>query len=289
MADKGPGDLMWEVIETRMTPPVEGKIGATALELDRAYKAIAGMTDRPVKIGSISAQILALMLTDEHYRDRHKLLLDLSAALNREYHALADAGAPLLQIEEPAIHQVIADPHATIKPAQWVDAFNIEVAGLRAKCEVWCHTCWGSPAAQRVASRDQSYRDALPYLNALDVDVITFEGAFNRGIDFEHIGRAVSKDKKVALGVISHRTLQVERPEEIAELIRLALRYIEPERLILSSDCGFGRQSMSRMHAFYKMVALTRGTNIVRKELGLPLANIPAADPRLSMIPLGGR
>jgi hypothetical protein len=59
-----------------------------------------------------------------------------------------------------------------------------------------------------------------------------------------------------------------------------------PERLILTSDCGFGRQSMSRMHAFYKMVALTRGTNIVRKELGLPEAYIPAADMRLSMVPL---
>ena len=64
MADKGPGDLMWEVIETRMTPPVTGKIGETTLQLDRAYKAIAPMTDRPVKIGSISAQILALMLTE---------------------------------------------------------------------------------------------------------------------------------------------------------------------------------------------------------------------------------
>ena len=78
----------------------------------------------------------------------------------------------------------------------------------------------------------------------------------------------ISKDKKIALGVISHRTLQVERPEEIADLIRRALKHIEPERLILTSDCGFGRQSMSRMHAFYKMVALTRATNIVRKELG---------------------
>src|SRR6185436_18273384 len=41
MADKGPGDLMWEVIETRMTPPVTGRIGKTTLQLDRAYKAIA--------------------------------------------------------------------------------------------------------------------------------------------------------------------------------------------------------------------------------------------------------
>jgi 5-methyltetrahydropteroyltriglutamate--homocysteine methyltransferase len=41
MADKGPGDLMWEVIETRMTPPVTGRSARRALQLDRAYKAIA--------------------------------------------------------------------------------------------------------------------------------------------------------------------------------------------------------------------------------------------------------
>ena len=78
----------------------------------------------------------------------------------------------------------------------------------------------------------------------------------------------------------------METPAQVAELVRKALNYIEPERLILTSDCGFGRQSMSRMHAFYKMVALTRGTNIVRKELGLEEAYIPAADKRLSMVPL---
>ncbi len=133
--------------------------------------------------------------------------MDLSVALNKEYHLLADAGAPLVQIEEPAIHQVIADPNQKIKPQQWVEAFNIEVKGLRDKCEVWCHTCWGSPAAQRVASKDQSYKAALPYLDQIDCDVITVEGAFNKGMDLEHFGTMISKNKKIALGVISHRTL----------------------------------------------------------------------------------
>ena len=44
-----------------------------------------------------------------------------------------------------------------------------------------------------------------------------------------------------------------------------------------------GREGMSRRHAAYKMVAMVLGTNIVRKELGLPEAECLAADPRFSL------
>jgi 5-methyltetrahydropteroyltriglutamate--homocysteine methyltransferase len=44
-----------------------------------------------------------------------------------------------------------------------------------------------------------------------------------------------------------------------------------------------GREGMSRRHATYKMVAMVLGTNIVRKELGLPEAECLAADPRYSL------
>ena len=184
------------------------------------------------------------------------------------------------------MHQTIHDPNATITPEQWVEGFNREVKGLKERCEVWCHTCWGSPAAQRVANRDQSYEGALEYFDQFEIDVLTVEGASNECSDIVHVGERISKDKKIAVGVISHRTLQVERGEEVAERIRTCLEHIEPERLILSSDCGFGRQAMSRMHAFYKMVALVRGANIVRKELGLEEVYIPATDPKLSMVPI---
>ncbi|NQV79637.1 MAG: hypothetical protein HQ495_03740, partial [Alphaproteobacteria bacterium] len=102
--------------------------------------------------------------------------------------------------------------------------------------------------------------------------------------ELAEIGAAIGKDKKICIGVIEHRTIQVERPEAVAALIRKALKYIEPERLILSSDCGFGRQGMSRVHAFYKMIALVWGANIVRQELGLEEVPIPAADKRYSLI-----
>jgi 5-methyltetrahydropteroyltriglutamate--homocysteine methyltransferase len=53
---------------------------------------------------------------------------------------------------------------------------------------------------------------------------------------------------------------------------------------VLSSDCGFGRQGMSRVHAFYKMVAIVRGANLVKRELGLPEAAVPAGDARFSLL-----
>jgi 5-methyltetrahydropteroyltriglutamate--homocysteine methyltransferase len=66
--------------------------------------------------------------------------------------------------------------------------------------------------------------------------------------------------------------------------VRAALRHIPAERLILSSDCGMGREGMSRRHAFYKMVSLVQGTNLVKQELGLPVTPSLAADPRFSLI-----
>ena len=65
----------------------------------------------------------------------------------------------------------------------------------------------------------------------------------------------------------------------MAAEIRQALKYIPPEQLIVSSDCGFGRQGCNREIAFYKTTAIAQGSNIVRKELGLPTTYVPAADP----------
>jgi 5-methyltetrahydropteroyltriglutamate--homocysteine methyltransferase len=51
--------------------------------------------------------------------------------------------------------------------------------------------------------------------------------------------------------------------------------------LIVSSDCGFGRQGCNRDIAFFKATAIAQGVNIVRAELGLPLTDIRAAQPTL--------
>jgi 5-methyltetrahydropteroyltriglutamate--homocysteine methyltransferase len=45
-----------------------------------------------------------------------------------------------------------------------------------------------------------------------------------------------------------------------------------------------GREGMSRRHAFHKMVSIVQGTNMVRRELGLPEAACLAADERFSLL-----
>lgn len=160
--------------------------------------------------------------------------------------------------------------------------FNNTVKGLRDKTEVCCHTCWGNPSQQRIFREVQSYGPTLAALDQVDADALTFETCSSGTGDLETIGGTI-KDKKVVIGVIDHHTLQVERPDQVADLIREALRHIPPERLVISSDCGMGREGMSRRHATYKMVAMVLGTNMVRKELGLPEAECLAADPRFSL------
>jgi len=281
-----PGHILHDYLEARVMPGISGPVTRGDLQYAAMWKVAQRMTKKPVKFGTIGPELVAFAVSDTHYKSIKDRILAISDALNAELHELADAGCPVIQFEEPQIHMLairkVVDE--VINPAFSVEVFNRTVKGLRAKTEVWCHTCWGNPSQQRMFTEVQSYKDALETLNKVDADVVTFESVSAHGMDLEAFGKVISSDKKICIGVIDHHSLQVERPDEIAEHIRRALKYIPAERLVISSDCGMGREGMSRRHAYYKTVALVLGTNMVRKELGLPEAEMLAADPRYSLV-----
>jgi 5-methyltetrahydropteroyltriglutamate--homocysteine methyltransferase len=64
----------------------------------------------------------------------------------------------------------------------------------------------------------------------------------------------------------------------VAGRARRALEVIPADKLILSSDCGFGRQGFNRTVAYYKAAGIAQGRNIVLKELGLEERYVAAAD-----------
>jgi 5-methyltetrahydropteroyltriglutamate--homocysteine methyltransferase len=137
---------------------------------------------------------------------------------------------------------------------------------------------------QRVME-DTSYANSIEiYLERCRGDVWTLEMK-DRGQKDIELFAPFRNDlkKKICIGAVSHRTLQADRAEEVAGEIRSALKYIPVEQLIVSSDCGFGRQGCNREIAFYKASAIAQGANIVRAELGLPTTYIPATDPTLQI------
>ena len=280
-----PGHILHDVLETRVMPDLVGPVGRGRLRYAAIWKAAQRLTMRPVKFGTITAELIAMSVRDLHYRDLGKAILAVAEALNEELHELADAGCKVIQMEEPQIHLLAAKglSDKVLNPDFMVEVFNTTVRGLRAKCEVWCHTCWGNPAAQRLFASQPSYEPALDALARVDADVITFETCSSGGMDLPAIGRRI-RDKKVCIGVVDHHSLQVETPEQVASLVRKALEHVPKERLVLGSDCGMGREGMSRRHAYYKMVSIVRGTNLVRRELGLAEAHCLAADERFSMV-----
>jgi 5-methyltetrahydropteroyltriglutamate--homocysteine methyltransferase len=278
------GHILHDYLEARVLPRITGPVGPGNLQYAAMWKTAQRLTKKPVKFGTILPELLAASVADDYYKDPVERVWALSEALNRELHELADAGCPVIQLEEPQIHMVPVrgKTFGKLGTDELVDLFNNTVKGLRAKTEIWCHTCWGNPAQQRIFRDIQSYRPTLPALARVDADAITFETCSSGTGDLAAIGASIT-DKKIVVGVIDHHTLQVERPDEVAALIREALKHTPAERLIVSSDCGMGREGMSRRHAAYKMVAMVQGTNLVRSELGLPQAECLAADPRYSL------
>jgi 5-methyltetrahydropteroyltriglutamate--homocysteine methyltransferase len=279
-----PGTLLNEIYTGWRWPHVVDKIEHRPLDYAKLWRIAQGKTRKPVKFGTCCSQVMALFL-DIHtpkYKDKREVIWDMAVAMNQELLALRAAGCRCIQIEEPTFHfmaNTYGKDHDEVK--FMIDAFNREVQGLD-DVEVWIHTCWGNPNMQRVIEND-SYRESFElYLNECRGDVWTIEAKDRNLREIELFAPFKGKlKKKICVGVVSHRTLQVERPEDVAATVRQALKHIAPEQLILSSDCGFGRQGCNRDIAFFKSTAIAQGANIVRRELGLPETPVRAADPAL--------
>ena len=280
------GHILHDYLEARVMPKIVGPIGRGDLQYTAMWKTAQRMTSKPVKFGTITPELLAAAVDDKYYKDPVERVMALSNAINEELNELADAGCPVIQLEEPQIHMIPArgNVFGKLDMKAMVDVFNNTTKGLTDKTEVWCHTCWGNPSQQRMFKEIQSYEPSLEFLNMVDADVLTFESCSSSMQDIPAIGKIIT-EKKIAIGMIDHHSLQIEKPQDIATRIRDTLEHIPAERLILSSDCGMGREGMSRRHARYKMSALVQGANIVKRELGLPEAVSLASDGRYSLVP----
>src|SRR5262245_36700304 len=157
------GHILHDYLEARVFPRIVGPLGPGNLQYAAMWKVAQRLTTKPVKFGTILPELLAASAADSYYKDPVERTMALSEALNKELNDLADAGCPVIQLEEPQIHMVPARGKAfgKLDTQDLVGVFNNTVKGLRAKTEVWCHTCWGNPSQQRMFKEIQSYQPTL--------------------------------------------------------------------------------------------------------------------------------
>lgn len=76
---------------------------------------------------------------------------------------------------------------------------------------------------------------------------------------------ALIRGKKVMVGAIDVASNSVETPQEVANTLRQALKYVDADKLYPCTNCGMA--PLSRQVAQAKLHALSAGAAIVRKEL----------------------
>jgi 5-methyltetrahydropteroyltriglutamate--homocysteine methyltransferase len=283
-----PGTLMTEIMTGWRWPWVVDKVEPNPfapLEYAKIHRIAQQRTRLPIKFGTVAPQCISTYLdvhTDVYDDDKRQLVWDMTMAMNRELRELVASGCKVIQIEEPLVHYYAKDNPDDRETIDFlVDVWNAGLEGLD-EAEIWIHTCWGNPNMQRVVDVS-SYANSIEiYLERMRGDVWTIESKDNGFMDLGLFAPWKGRlPKKIALGVISHRALQVESAEEVAADVRHALDVIDPESLVLTSDCGFGRQGCNRLIAHFKAAAIARGRNLVLRELGLEERYVPAADPQL--------
>jgi 5-methyltetrahydropteroyltriglutamate--homocysteine methyltransferase len=248
-----PGTALDRTGHPNPVPRVVGPIRRTRPVEVRDVKFLRANTDRPIKATLPGPFTMSQQAQDDHYHDEEAFAMALAEAVNAEVRDLFDAGADIVQLDEPYLQ-------ARAEKAQRfaLKAINRALEGISGTTAL--HTCFGY--AHIVHSRPNGY----PFLEQLaDVTArqISLESAQQK-VDLSVL-KALG-NKQLIVGVIDlSDESQVEDVETIAGRIRNALKYVDAERLILAPDCGM--KYLSREKAFGKLSALSKAAERVRAEL----------------------
>ncbi len=154
------------------------------------------------------------------------------------------------------------------------------------RVNIGVHTCPGGDM-DSVHSADVDYADLLPSMFRMNAGYFLMQLASER--DKEYVYKLVGEHSRddangvpqvCFIGVIDPLNPTVETPEQVADDLVAAARYIPTERLGATDDCGFspfsvdekpkhGSPDFARDIAFQKIAARVQGVKIAAERLGV--------------------
>ena len=221
-------------------PVAKGPVGWSGPILVNDYKFAAACTSLPVKAVITGPYTLAKLSRSEHHRDLSHLAMELADAMRQEALALEEEGAPLLQVDEPAIVRNKED--------------------------------WG--LFQQVMERFTRGLTVERMLYTWFGDVSGLDGFF--GLDFDGFGLdfvmgpgnfelldGFPTDKTLGLGILDARNVRMESVDQISGTGMDVSSRVSLDRIHLTPSCGL--DYLPRETAIAKLRRMAEGAAALKE------------------------
>lgn len=206
------------------------------------------LTGKPMK-GMLTGPVT--MLQWSFVRDdqpRATTALQIALALRDEVCDLERAGIGMIQIDEPAFREGLP-----LKARNWaayldwaVRVFKISASGVADETQIHTHMCYSE------------FNDILPWIAAMDADVITIETSRSDMELLDGFGQ-FAYPNDIGPGVYDIHSPRVPKVAEMQRLLRKARGVIPDARLWVNPDCGLKTRGWSETcEALANMVQAVR-------------------------------
>jgi 5-methyltetrahydropteroyltriglutamate--homocysteine methyltransferase len=220
------------------------------------YHRFRQVTNAPTKMPVPGAFTLAGCISGgDVYPDRNAVTEALIPIVNAELRACVAAGIDFVQLDEPSF---ACHPD---EPDHFLDVIDRTVAGVDAYISM--HMCFGNYRARAVGWR--SYSGLFPHIGRVGVNQLALEFASREMSEVELLAE-LPDSIDVAVGLVDVKNTWIEPADLVADRLRMVLKYVAPERVSVTPDCGFSQTA--RHAAVAKSRAMVEGVRKVRAELG---------------------
>jgi len=229
------GNLYWPPPEIDERVHCRGPITVASWQYAASYtkNPLKGMITGPATIYDWSL--------DGFYSKRHEGVCDIARALRTEITSLMDAGARIIQIDEPSL------AHTPEHFPTLLEAFKIMLENLTERAYFIMHTCYGEDVFERI----------YPQMLELPVDNLDLELA-NSDMSLLETIRQHPSEKDLSLGVVDVHYPEIESVELVTERIERAREIVPDDRLWLKPDCGLKTRTVDEAIAKLEVIAKAR-------------------------------
>ena len=207
-------------------PIVVGDVSRPAAITTEWSKYAQSLTDKHVK-GMLTGPVTILAWSFPRDDVHRSVSADqIALALADEVRDLEEAGIDIIQIDEPALRELLplreSDRQAYLDWA--IRAFRLVALEAKPETQIHTHLCYSE------------FGQVIEAVAALDADVTSIEAARSRMELLVDLDESFTSD--IGPGVYDIHSPRVPSVEEIADLIRAALKHVPAERLWVNPDCG---------------------------------------------------